>query len=96
MGFSDVLRLLSGLALFLYGMNLMGDALEKRAGRKLKQMLSKLAATPIRGFLLGAAVTGIIQSSCATTVMVVGFVNADFHTVESRFYGCSEFFSECQ
>lgn len=76
MGFSSVLKLISGLSLFLYGMKLMGAALEKRAGRQLKSILTKLAATPLRGFLLGTLVTGIIQSSCATTVMVVGFVNS--------------------
>ncbi len=76
MGFTDVLLLLWGLALFLFGMNVMGDGLEKAAGSKLKDMLSKLTASPIRGFLLGAVVTAIIQSSSATTVMLVGFVNS--------------------
>ncbi len=77
----SVLKLMSGLALFLYGMSLMGKALEKRAGNRLKRILSKLAANPFKGFLLGAAVTGIIQSSCATTVMVVGFVNSGIMTL---------------
>ena len=81
MDHTHILSLLSGLALFLYGMNLMGHALEKRAGARLKRILSKLASNPFKGFLLGAAVTGIIQSSCATTVMVVGFVNSGIMTL---------------
>ena len=81
MDYTHVLNLFLGLALFLYGMNLMGSALEKRAGRRLKLILSKLAANPFKGFLLGTAVTGIIQSSCATTVMVVGFVNSGIMTL---------------
>lgn len=72
----DVLSLIGGLALFLFGMNLMGDALEKRAGNQLKNILEKLTASRFKGFLLGAGVTSIIQSSSATTVMVVGFVNS--------------------
>ncbi len=70
------LSLLGGLALFLYGMNVMGDGLAKTAGSKLEQILEKLTSTPIRGVVLGAAVTAVIQSSSATTVMVVGFVNS--------------------
>ncbi len=81
MDYSHILSLISGLALFLYGMSLMGKALEKRAGNRLKRFLSKLAANPFKGFLLGTAVTGIIQSSCATTVMVVGFVNSGIMTL---------------
>ena len=81
MRFTDILTLFGGLALFLYGMSLMGSALEKRAGRKLKSILSRLASNPLGGFLLGALVTGIIQSSCATTVMVVGFVNSGIMTL---------------
>ncbi|MEA5038704.1 MAG: Na/Pi cotransporter family protein [Clostridiaceae bacterium] len=76
MGIFEVLSLLGGLALFLFGMNLMGQALEKAAGSKLKNLLAKLTANPVRGLLLGAAVTAVIQSSSATTVMVVGFVNS--------------------
>ena len=82
MGLSGILGLIGGLALFLYGMNLMGSALEKRAGRRLKLILSRLASNPFKGMLLGAAVTGIIQSSAATTVMVVGFVNSGIMTLE--------------
>ena len=76
MDFFNVLSLLGGLALFLYGMNVMGDGLAKTAGGKLEKILEKLTSTPIRGVLLGAAVTGVIQSSSATTVMVVGLVNS--------------------
>ena len=70
------LTMLGGLALFLYGMNTLGDGLAKMAGSRLEQILEKLTSTPIRAVLLGAAVTGVIQSSSATTVMVVGFVNS--------------------
>ena len=72
----DLLTLVFGLALFLFGMNLMGETLKKSAGRKLKVILGKLTASPFKGFLLGLGVTAIIQSSSATTVMVVGFVNS--------------------
>lgn len=72
----NILSLIGGLALFLFGMNVMGDALEKRAGNQLKNILEKLTASRWKGFLLGAGVTAIIQSSSATTVMVVGFVNS--------------------
>ena len=76
MGISNVLSLLCGVALFLFGMSLMGDGLKKVAGNKLELTLYKLTSTPIKGVLLGTLVTAIIQSSSATTVMVVGFVNA--------------------
>ena len=76
MNIFDVLSLIGGLALFLFGMNIMGDALEKRAGNQLKNILEKLTSNRFKGFLLGAGVTAIIQSSSATTVMVVGFVNS--------------------
>lgn len=72
----DILTLVFGLSLFLFGMNLMGDTLKKSAGRKLKVILGKLAGNPLKGFALGLVVTSIIQSSSATTVMVVGFVNS--------------------
>lgn len=72
----DILSLLCGLALFLYGMDVMGDSLKKSAGNRLKQILAKMTSSPIRAFLLGLGVTAIIQSSSATTVMVVGFVNS--------------------
>ncbi len=71
-----VLKLLCGVALFLYGMGVMGDGLKKVAGNKLESLLYKLTSTPVKGILLGAGVTAVIQSSSATTVMVVGFVNS--------------------
>lgn len=76
MGIFEVLSLLCGLALFLYGMDVMGDSLKKSAGSRLKAILAKMTSSPLRGFLLGLGVTTIIQSSSATTVMVVGFVNS--------------------
>ena len=76
MGIFEILTLLCGLALFLYGMDVMGDALKKSAGRKLKTILGNLTSNKFKGFLLGLGVTAIIQSSSATTVMVVGFVNS--------------------
>lgn len=76
MGITMILTLLSGVALFLYGMALMGDGLKKVAGNKLELILYRLTNTPVKGVLLGAAVTAVIQSSSATTVMVVGFVNS--------------------
>ena len=71
-----VLTLIGGLALFLYGMNVMGAGLEKMSGGKLEQLLEKLTSNPLKAVLLGAGVTAVIQSSSATTVMVVGFVNS--------------------
>ena len=72
----SVLNMIGGLALFLYGMNAMGDGLAKTAGSRLEKILEKLTSSPIRGVLLGIGVTAVIQSSSATTVMVVGFVNS--------------------
>lgn len=72
----DVLSLVGGLCLFLFGMSVMGDALERRAGEGLKTILGKLTKNKFMGFLTGLGVTMIIQSSSATTVMVVGFVNS--------------------
>ena len=72
----DVLTLIGGLCLFLFGMNVMGDALDRRAGSNLKKLLAKLTQNKIAGFLTGLGVTAVIQSSSATTVMVVGFVNS--------------------
>lgn len=77
----DVLSLIGGLALFLYGMNSMGASLEKKAGGQLKSVLTKMTDNPFKGFLLGMVVTAIIQSSSATTVMVVGFVNSGIMTL---------------
>ena len=76
MDFFDFLTMVGGLALFLYGMDVMGDGLAKTSGGKLEQILEKLTSTPIKAVLLGAGVTAVIQSSSATTVMVVGFVNS--------------------
>ncbi len=72
----NVFSLFGGLALFLFGMDIMGKALEKQAGGQLQKILSKLTDNPIKGFFLGLCVTAVIQSSSATTVMVVGFVNS--------------------
>ena len=83
MGITMVLSLLSGVALFLYGMSLMGDSLKKVAGNKLELILYRLTNTPLKGLLLGTVVTAIIQSSSATTVMVVGFVNSGMMKVAS-------------
>lgn len=77
----DVLTLFCGLALFLYGMEIMGDSLKKSAGNQLKVILGKMTSNPLRGFLLGLGVTAVIQSSSATTVMVVGFVNSGTMTL---------------
>ncbi|MBC5714354.1 Na/Pi cotransporter family protein [Roseburia sp. BX1005] len=71
-----ILTLVGGLALFLYGMSIMGDGLEKVSGGKLEMLLEKLTSNPLKAVGLGAAVTAVIQSSSATTVMVVGFVNS--------------------
>ncbi len=75
-GIFNVLTLLGGLAIFLFGMNVMGDALERCGGNKLKSILEGVTQSPLKGLLLGIGVTAIIQSSSATTVMVVGFVNS--------------------
>lgn len=72
----DVLTLVGGLSLFLFGMNLMGDALERSAGNRLEAMIGKLTTGKLTGLLTGMGVTAVIQSSSATTVMVVGFVNS--------------------
>ena len=72
----NVLTMIGGLCLFLFGMNVMGESLERAAGNSLRTLLSKLTGSRIAGFLTGLAVTAVIQSSSATTVMVVGFVNS--------------------
>ena len=76
-----VLTMIGGLCLFLFGMNLMGQALERRAGNKLRSLLGKMTGKVMTGFLTGLGVTAIIQSSSATTVMVVGFVNSGLMTL---------------
>lgn len=78
----DVFTLIGGLALFLYGMNIMSAALEKSAGNKLKSILASMTSNTFKGFLLGLGVTALIQSSSATTVMVVGFVNSGIMTLK--------------
>ena len=74
-GLTMVIGLFGGLGLFLYGMQLMGDGLENAAGDRLKIFFEKIASNPVKAILTGTIVTGIIQSSSATTVMVVGFVD---------------------
>ena len=86
MTFFDMLTLVGGLSLFLFGMNLMGDALEKRAGQGLKNLLGKLTGSKTAGFLTGVGVTAVIQSSSATTVMVVGFVNSGLMSLRQAIY----------
>ena len=81
MELNDILLLLGGLALFLYGMQMMGNGLETAAGNKMKSILEKLTSNRIKGVLVGAAITAVIQSSSATTVMVVGFVNSGLMTL---------------
>ena len=76
MTFTQVVTLLTGMALFLFGMSLMGDGLKRLSGDKLEPLLFRLSNTPLRGMMLGAGVTAIIQSSAATSVMAVGFVNS--------------------
>ena len=77
----DVLNLIGGLCLFLFGMTVMGQALERRAGNGLKTLLGKLTTNKFAGLLTGLLVTAVIQSSSATTVMVVGFVNSGLMTL---------------
>lgn len=81
MEITDILKLLGGLALFLYGMQMMSNGLETAAGNKMKQILEKLTSNRIKGVFAGAAITAVIQSSSATTVMVVGFVNSGLMTL---------------
>ncbi|MDD5448395.1 MAG: Na/Pi symporter, partial [Actinomycetota bacterium] len=77
---SGVLMLIGGLGLFLYGMFLLSEGLQLSAGNRLRQMIGRFTKNRVRGTLVGAAVTAIIQSSSATTVMLVGFVNAGLMT----------------
>ena len=77
-----IITLLGGLALFLFGMDVMGKALERQAGGKLQTILAKMSSNVFKGFLLGLGVTAVIQSSSATTVMVVGFVNSGIMTLK--------------
>ena len=82
MSIFDVLTMIGGLCLFLFGMNIMGQALERRAGGKLHTVLGKLTNNKAAGFFTGMGVTSVIQSSSATTVMVVGFVNSGIMTLK--------------
>ena len=86
MSLFDVLNLIGGLSLFLFGMHVMGAALEKRAGGQLKALLGKLTGSKLAGFLTGLGVTAVIQSSSATTVMVVGFVNSGLMTLKQAIH----------
>ena len=82
MKITDFFSLLGGLALFLYGMQMMRNGLEAAAGNRMKQILEKLTANRFLGVLVGAGITAVIQSSSATTVMVVGFVNSGMMTLK--------------
>lgn len=77
----SVLTLLGALGMFLYGMNLMSSGLQKAAGSKLRALLSRITSNPFKGVLTGFGITSVIQSSSATTVMVVGFVSAGLLTL---------------
>lgn len=82
----NVLTLIGGLCLFLFGMNIMGEALERGAGSKLEVMIGKLTTGKLSGFLTGLGVTAVIQSSSATTVMVVGFVNSGIMSLKQAIH----------
>ena len=86
MSISDVITLITGIALFLFGMSLMGEGLKKVSGNKLEPILYKLSGTPIKGILLGCGVTAVIQSSSATSVMAVGFVNSGMMKIRQAIY----------
>ena len=81
MNLSNLFTMTGGLALFLYGMYLLGEGLAKTSGGRMEAILTKMTDNPIKGVLLGAGTTALIQSSSATTVMVVGFVNAGIMTL---------------
>ena len=78
----DVLSLVGGVCLFLFGINVMGQALERRAGNQMRTLLGRMTTKKTAGFLTGCGVTALIQSSAATTVMVVGFVNSGLMTLK--------------
>ena len=80
------LNMIGGLSLFLFGMNLMGQALERRAGSGMRTLLSRMTTGKAAGFLTGCGVTAVIQSSSATTVMVVGFVNSGLMTLRQAIH----------
>ena len=89
MGMSNIIELITGVALFLFGMTLMGEGLKQVAGNKLEIILYKLTGKPLKGLLFGAGVTTVIQSSSATSVMVVGFVNSGMMKVRQGYSYCS-------
>ena len=98
MDFFSVLTMVGGLAMFLYGMNAMGDGLSKLSGGKLESILEKLTSNRLMAVLLGAGVTAVIQSSSATTVMVVGFVNSGIMKLQQAVDDAlffSSFFVDC-
>lgn len=72
----SIITIIAGLVLFLYGMNVMGAGLENIAGKRMQAIIEKATRTPLKGVLVGAAVSALIQSSSATTVMLIGFVNS--------------------
>ena len=78
----DIVNLLGGLALFLFGMNMMSDNLQAVAGNEMRRILKKITNTPFKGVLVGIGITGIIQSSSATSVMLIGLVNAGIMTLQ--------------
>ncbi len=82
MNVSNIIEMISGIALFLFGMVLMGEGLKQVAGNKLEIILYKLTGSPLKGLLFGAGITTVIQSSSATSVMVVGFVNSGIMKVK--------------
>ena len=86
--FSMVLSLLSGVALFLFGMSLMGDGLKLVAGNKLEAFLYRMTNTPLKGVALGTCVTSVIQSSSATTVMAVSYTHLDVYKRQEEYYHC--------
>ena len=95
MGMTNALNLLCGLALFLYGMHVMGEGLTRASGGRLEGILESLTKSKIKAVLLGAGVTAVIQSSSATTVMVVGFVNSGIMRLSRRRANCTFLPTRC-
>ena len=89
MNSDNIISLLGGVAMFLFGMSVMGDSLKKVAGSKMEGILNRLAKNPIQGILLGTGVTAAIQSSSATSVMVVGFVTVYHASRQYVHYVCT-------
>ena len=89
-----IFMLASGIALFLFGMTLMGDSLKKMSGSRLEPTLYRLSKTPLRGILLGVGVTSVLQSSCATSVMAVGFVNAGMMELRQESFDAHSYIEE--